>query len=219
MYDWYNRYSFLDHFLGEETTFEQFRRCQYPELGNFINQPYELVDVKELENSKSLAVRLRRRGGLWKQEGKIPTELVKKFIFHRDQDTLEAEYDIINRSPGESRFWFGVELNLTAPLGEGNRLALFLPEAKETDHPLELPGIIPEIESLGMRDGGMGVEVVLDAAPMSNLWHFPLETVSQSEKGLEKTLQGNVLLFTWRFSLRPGEKKKISLRLSCRSAG
>ena len=47
MYDWYNRYSFLDHFLGEETTFEQFRRCQYPELGNFINQPYELVDIKE----------------------------------------------------------------------------------------------------------------------------------------------------------------------------
>jgi 4-alpha-glucanotransferase len=219
MYDWYNRYSFLDHFLGEETTFEQFRRCQYPELGNFINQPYELVDVKELEKSKSLAVRLRRRGGLWKQEGKIPTELVKRFIFHRDQDTLEAEYDIINRSPGESRFWFGVELNLTPPLGGGNRPAFFLPEAKETDLPLELSGAIPEIESLGMRDEGMGIALSLDLAPMGDLWHFPLETVSQSEKGLEKTVQGNVLLFTWRFSLRPGEKKRIYLRLSCRSAG
>jgi alpha-amylase len=65
----------------------------------------------------------------------------------------------------------------------------------------------------------MGIEVALDVAPMSELWHFPLETVSQSERGLEKTFQGIVLLFSWKFALRPGEKKKISLRLACKATG
>ena len=219
MYDWYNRYSFLDHFLGEEVTFEQFRRCQYSELGNFINQPYDLVDIKENEKTRSLAVRLRRRGGLWKREGKVSTEVVKKFLFHRDETAIDAEYDIFNRSPAESRFWFGVELSLTLPGAEENRHSLFLSGGKERSLPLNQGGIIPEANHLGLRDDGTGFTVSLETAPDCEVWHFPLETVSQSERGLEKTVQGNVLLFNWRFPLRPGEKKKIFLRLLCEGMG
>ncbi|MBP1719467.1 MAG: 4-alpha-glucanotransferase, partial [Deltaproteobacteria bacterium] len=219
MYDWYNRYSFLDHFLGEEATFAQFRRCQYPELGNFINQPYTLVDIKENEKTRSLAIRLRRRGGLWKREGKIPTEVVKKFLFHREGAALEAEYDIFNRSPAESRFWFGVELSLTLPGIEENRQSLFFPGAKDRNLSLNQGGVIPEADHLGLRDESTGFTVSLETTPVCELWHFPLETVSQSEKGLEKTIQGNVLLFSWRFTLRPGEKKKIFLRLLCLEMG
>ncbi len=213
MYDWYNRYSFLDHFLGEEATFEQFRRCQYPELGNFINQPYDLVDITENEKSNTLAVRLRRRGGLWRREGKIPTEVVKKFLFRRDVAGVEAEYDIFNRSPSECRFWFGVELSLTLPGAEESRHSLSFPGDGGQIQSLTQGGVIPETENLRLRDDSTGFTVTLETAPVCEIWHFPLETVSQSEGGLEKTVQGNVLLFNWRFSLRPGEKKKIMLRL------
>ncbi len=215
MYDWYNRYSFLDHFLGDETTFEQFYRCQYPELGNFIHQPYDLVDLKEIEKSRSLAIRLRRRGGLWRREGKIATELKKRFSFYRNQPRLEAEYEIINRSPGESRFWFGVELNLNLPgQGEGRDI-LFFAGTQDGVPQVNRAGILQEIETFRMRDEFSAVEVVLETEPAAELWRFPLETVSQSEKGLEKTAQGTVLLFSWRFSLRSGEAKKVFLRLSC----
>jgi alpha-amylase len=219
MYDWYNRYSFLDHFLGEEATFEQFRRCQYPELGNFINQPYNLVDIKENEKTRSLTIRLRRRAGLWKREGKIATEVIKKFHFPRKGAELETEYDIFNRSPAESRFRFGVELSLTLPGPEENRHFLFFPDAKNRTLPLNQGGVIPATDHLGLRDEATGFTIALETAPVSELWHFPLETVSQSEKGLEKTTQGNVLLFSWRFTLRPGEKKKIFLRLLCAEMG
>ncbi len=218
MYDWYNRYSFLDHFLGDEANFEQFYRCQYPELGNFINQPYELVDIQENEKSRSLAIRLRRRGGLWKREGKIPTELKKKFSFYRNQAHLEVEYEIINRSPGESRYWFGMEMSINLPgSGEGRNL-LFSPGFREGFPHLDRGGVLREIESFRMRDEVSAVEVALEVEPSGELWCFPLETFSQSEKGLEKTAQGSVLLFSWRFSLRPGEKEKIFLRLSCGDA-
>jgi alpha-amylase len=219
MYDWYNRYSFLDHFLGEEATFDQFRRCQYPELGNFINQPYELIDIKETEKTPALAVRLRRRGGLWKREGKIATEVVKKYLFSRDRAALETEYDIINRSPVESRFWFGVELTLTLPGAVDDLHFLVCPGSGGKNQPLNPGGVIPQTDSLCLGDGSTGFAVSFDSSPVCEVWHFPLETVSQSEKGLEKTIQGNVLLFSWRFSLRHGEKKKISLRLTASGMG
>jgi alpha-amylase len=94
---------------------------------------------------------------------------------------------------------------------------LFLPGGRK--QPLNQGGVISETESLRLGDEATGFAVSLDPSPLCEVWHFPLETVSQSEKGLEKTVQGNVLLFSWRFSLRPGEKKKISLRLSASGMG
>ena len=40
-----------------------FAAAQYSELGDFVNQPYELVEVKDSENRGALSVLLRRKGG------------------------------------------------------------------------------------------------------------------------------------------------------------
>ena len=141
--------------------------------------------------------------------GEIATEVVKNFLFHRDGTAIETEYDIFNRSPAESRFWFGVELSLTLPGAEESLHSLFLSGGKGQNQPLNQGGVIPETGHLGLRDDSTGFTVSLETAPDCEVWHFPLETVSQSERGLEKTGQGNVLLFSWRFSLRPGERKKF----------
>lgn len=216
MYDWYTRYSFLDHFLGEETTFEQFRRCQYSEIGNFINQPYELEGVQELQSSGRLAVLLRRKGALWKREAKIPVETSKRFLFHRDRPGLEVEYEIVNQAAQEAGFWFAVELNLTLLAGDDPGRTYVFPGLAPQDRRLVSSGMLPEVESLSLRDEGLGFEVSLDVSPAAQLWRFPLETVSHSEEGFEKTYQGSVLLFHWRFSLKPGEKKILPMTLSCR---
>ncbi len=39
-YDWHPRYSLLDHFLHPEATEEDFRRIDFGEQGDFVNQPY-----------------------------------------------------------------------------------------------------------------------------------------------------------------------------------
>jgi len=215
MYDWYTRYSFLDHFLGEDTTFDQFRRCQYPELGNFVNQPYELVEVKELESSRRLGVLLHRSGGLFRRDGKVPFDTYKRFLFHGEMAGMEVEYEIVNRSPVEVNFWFGVEMNLTLLAGDDPQRYFLFPGLKVEDRRLCSSGALSEVEGVRLRDESVGFEVSLDVAPTSQLWRFPLETVSQSESGFEKTYQGTVLLFHWRFSLKPGEKKRLPLALSC----
>lgn len=215
MYDWYLRYSFLDHFFDENTTFDQFRRCQYPELGDFVNQPYDLLGVKVLENPERLRVQLQRNGGLWKREGKVPIDTQKSFFFHKEEAKMEVEYEIANRSLDEVSFWFGVEMNLTLLAGNDPQRFLLFPGQKVEDRRLISSGAISQVESMGLRDEFLGFQVSLGVALPSQLWRFPLEMVSQSESGFEKTYQGTVFLFHWRFSLKPGEKKRLPIRLSC----
>ncbi|HYB19430.1 MAG TPA: alpha-amylase/4-alpha-glucanotransferase domain-containing protein, partial [Thermodesulfobacteriota bacterium] len=213
-YDWYTRYSFLDHFLGDGANLDQFRRCQYPELGDFVNQPYELLEVKKWRKPPGLSLLLRRKGGLWKREGKVPVETLKRFLFHREKARIEVDYEIVNRGSGEVGLWFGVELNLTLLAGDDPRRHFIFPGLKVEDRRLCSSGALPEVEQMGLRDQVSGFGVSLYLSPGSQLWRFPLETVSQSESGFQKTYQGTVLLFHWPFSLKAGEKKPLSIGLS-----
>jgi hypothetical protein len=43
---------------------------------------------------------------------------------------------------------------------------------------------------------------------------FPLETVSQSEDGLERTYQGSTILLHWKIPIKRGAEQKRSLKLS-----
>ena len=215
LYDWYTRYSFLDHFFGEESTFEQFHRCQYPELGDFVNQPYDLMEAKEFDHSKELAILLHRSGGLFKREGKVPVDIYKRFLFHRDQAGMKVDYEIVNRSLAESNLWFGVEISLSLLAGDDWQRYFIFPGLQVEDRRLVSRGGLPELESVRLRDESLGFEVSIDFTPASQLWRFPLETISRSESGPEKTYQGTVLLFHWLFSLKPGEKKRFPFSLSC----
>ncbi|MBM4333080.1 MAG: DUF1926 domain-containing protein [Deltaproteobacteria bacterium] len=215
MYDWYNRYSFLDHFFDQDATFDQFYRCQYPELGDFVNQPYELLDVKDLDNSGKLSIHLKRKGGLFKREGKIPVDIGKRFLFCKRAATMEVEYEIVNRSSSEVGFWFGVEMNLTLLAANDPRRYFLFPGLKVEDRRLNSSGSLPEAAKVGLCDEFLGLEVSLEVSPAAQLWRFPIGTISQSEKGLEKTYQGAVLLFHWRFSLKPQEKKDLHFTIAC----
>ncbi|MBP1724438.1 MAG: 4-alpha-glucanotransferase, partial [Deltaproteobacteria bacterium] len=215
MYDWYNRYSFLDHFFGEETSFDQFRRCQYPELGNFINQPYEVIEVKNGRSGGTLEVYLQRSGGLWKREGKVQLDVGKRYRFQKERAGMEVGYEIINRSPSETKIWFGVELNLTLLAGNDPERHFIFPGLKMENQPMDSSGTLSGVENILLRDDSQGFEVALEVAPKGQFWRFPIETISQSERGYEKTYQGTALLFHWQFVLQPEEKKYLPIILSC----
>jgi alpha-amylase len=70
------------------------------------------------------------------------------------------------------------------------------------------------VEQVRLRDEACGFQISLGLSPKAQLWRFPLETVSQSESGFQKTYQGTVLLFHWPFSLKPGEGRPLNIRLS-----
>ncbi len=45
------------------------------------------------------------------------------------------------------------------------------------------------------------------------MWFFPIETVSQSENGFEKTYQGSAILVHWKGVIEKGAKMHKTLRL------
>ena len=80
-FDRYRRVSFLDHFIAEPMDFESFRRCQYQEEGDFIQEPYEIECKRRRENAGSLFFSI---GELRKRWGKRSDEDREK-LFRSDQ--------------------------------------------------------------------------------------------------------------------------------------
>jgi alpha-amylase len=128
---------------------------------------------------------------------------------------MKAEYEIVNHSPAESSLWLGIEISLTLLAGNDPQRYFVFPGLQVEDRRMISRGVLPALESVRLRDESMGFEASVEVAPASQLWRFPLEAISQSERGPEKTYQGTVLLFHWRFSLKPGEKKRFPFSLSC----
>jgi alpha-amylase len=143
----------------------------------------------------------------------LPIEISKRYSFYRDQAKLEVGYEITHQGAAETRLWFGVELNLTLLAGKDPQRHFLFPGLKVEDRRLCSTGAIPEVEQIRLRDESAGFELSLDLSPRGQIWRFPLETVSQSESGLQKTYQGTVLLLHWPFSLKPTEKKTLGINL------
>ncbi|MGA2532029.1 MAG: alpha-amylase/4-alpha-glucanotransferase domain-containing protein [Candidatus Aminicenantales bacterium] len=104
-YDWHPRYSLLDHFIHPDSTEEDFRKVNYGEQGDFVNQPYEAV-------VRGGALVLERRGGVWVEGDRVPV-VVRKTI-EPGPGLLRVVYEIENLSDRTVALRFGSEWNLLA---------------------------------------------------------------------------------------------------------
>jgi len=65
-----------------------------------------------------------------------------------------------------------------------------------------------------IRDRRRDLSLALTFSEPALLWRMPVETVSLSEGGLERTYQQSLLLPRWDFILKPRQQKEISLVLA-----
>ncbi|MBC7365139.1 MAG: DUF1926 domain-containing protein, partial [Candidatus Aminicenantes bacterium] len=119
-------------------------------------------------------------------QGLARINLSKKII--PSQDGLRFEYEIENLEKSQITLTFISEWNL----------ALF-----ENDFKLDKNKIIFYEERLA-----------LEAEEVSEIWNFPVKTVSQSEKDFEVITQGLSFHLVWRLELEPGIKRKLNLKLA-----
>jgi len=173
-YDWHSRYSLLDHFLHPETTLEVFRRIEFGEQGDFVNQEYEF----DLKDTKVL---LQRHGHVWIDRERTPLRVTKEIV--PESKSVTIAYEIENQSEKVISLLFGCEWNF-----------YLLPKEWE------------------VRKNGLlllGRRLSLEFSPSPAIWHFPLETLSQSEEGYDIIQQGMCFLPYWKFTL--AGRKKFSL--------
>jgi alpha-amylase len=187
-YDKTPRKSLLDHFYDESATADQVLRGEAMERGDFVSGIY---DTKIRRGADRVQVQLTRTGIANGREIKI----TKGVTMISRSPALEIVYLLENLPAGEV-FHFAVELNLAGlPSGADDRYFHNLDGQRlgQLGSRLDLKAI----QKLGLTDEWLGIDVQLTANRPTDLWAFPIETVSQSEGGFELVHQSVCLHPHW----------------------
>ena len=211
-YDKYDRISLLDHFLGENTTLQNYAANDYPEEGDFVQGQYRIEEEKA--TTDSALIRLARKGSI----GAIRLQL-NKSINVKTASGIVIDYFFENKSQEPLLTRYGCEFNLNLYSDLDPERYLLCRESKT----------VRNLSETGAEDNLTGFELVNKAdrltvifefsRPLSS-WFYPLMTVSKSEEGFEYTYQGTSLLFHFPMDLIPGitEHFQIKIRLAGTSA-
>jgi alpha-amylase len=191
-YDTYNKFSFLDHFIKEDDL-ENFRKSNYTELGDFLIGSYDLLGVNKVNNE--IKVDLTKKGFI-KQ---IQTNISKTYNLCENKTKLYYKIELSQKIK-EENILFCVELNLTLLAGHSPDRFILVDENKSS---LSEINHDKNISNVRLIDEYNKFSIVISATN-TNLYKFPINTISQSEGGIEKTYQGTSLLFYWNL-----EKDKI----------
>ncbi|MFC1959843.1 alpha-amylase/4-alpha-glucanotransferase domain-containing protein [Chloroflexota bacterium] len=207
--DWYSRGAFIDHFLREDATLEGFYRSAYPEQGDYIIQPYEAEwDVVD----GAAHIHLSRNGNVWVGEDHLPVRVSKQFTVKQAQNKIAVQYTVRNLSDRAFKVRFGVETALAYDGGADiDHCAFELDEYK-----LSLADIAAHESITAYRASTTlrGLQTDVKLSKLSNLWRFPLETVTLSEAGYERGYQGTVFLHWWSLELEPGEDWQVNIAMT-----
>ncbi|MFQ5823716.1 MAG: alpha-amylase/4-alpha-glucanotransferase domain-containing protein [bacterium] len=199
-YDWYRRSSFLDHFLGENTTLEKFAQCGYEEIGDFVNTPYKF---KLDKTDKGLAFRLWRHGHVWIKGESVPIYLEKKISLLNLNAELKVTYKIKNLENKLRTFWFGTELDFALLAGDAEDRYFVFPGHTLEDSRLRSIGEVMESKEVLLMDEWLRLSISINLEKAAKIWRFPIETISQSEGGFERVYQSSVVFPNWRIQLEP----------------
>ena len=211
-YDPYPRGALIEHFFDESGgSLEEFEKGEglRPEL---------LLQPAALEEERLAAEREQRgEGARLTFEREIPFQddllLLKKTVTaFAGEDFLQVDYLISNRG-GAASFCFGVEFNLAFLSGSDEERRYSIPGRKLEDRSLGSRGVEEGVERVFLTDLPRNLQLVLSWDRPAQLWRMPVETISSSEGGLERSYQQSLLLPRWDWELAGGDSAAVSLRL------
>ncbi|MEW6034284.1 MAG: alpha-amylase/4-alpha-glucanotransferase domain-containing protein, partial [Chloroflexota bacterium] len=213
-YDRYPRFSLIDHFLSPDIGLGQFAACDYEELGDFADRPYECA-VEAL--GQKMSISLRRQAGLRLQGRALPFMVRKVLLLEAGQEVLEVQYRVKNASHLPASGVFGIEWNINLLGGGHNDQAYYeVPGKKLDDAHLDSTGGLPQVSTIIMGNRHLGIRLELSLQPAAEVWRFPVETVSNSEDGIEGLYQASCLLIRVPFNLEPQRETGVTLTWSQR---
>jgi len=215
-YDKYPRSSLLDHFLSPSTKLEDFASNSHRELGDFITQSYEALVKKK---SGKVVVSLCRAGIVDGEDGVATIEVRKQIHLVEGQEKLEVHYQLKNLGGPPVQAAFGSEWNFNLLGGGHNEQAYYkMPVITLDDEHLDSWGELEGLKKIALGNRHLGIELEMMASPAITLWRFPVESVSNSEGGIERIYQSSCLLLLLPISLAAGEGVSLDLIWTVRTA-
>ncbi len=200
VYDRYRRAGFLEHVLDPQATPDAFARGEVVDREGAAASPYR---AKVLHTRDAVAVTLRPDSGTAGERQTAPL-ITKRLTVGARTPRLTAAFLVEN--PGESALdiRFGVETvwaitDPSAPVAIDGQTA----PARETRQVQNAGRIV-------LSDWGWK-RVVTVTFPEAEVWLHPLETVSNSEAGFERIVQGLVCLCVWAARVAPQGSWQVKL--------
>ncbi len=213
-YDWYQRYSLIDHFLALGTTLDDFARAQFEDQGDFILGDYA---VEARVHGSSATATLVRDGSVRAGAAALPVRVEKTLMLESGRPELRVRYQITNNGETRLAARFGSEQNFALHAGHGYGCYYRIPTGGE-DAPLE-----DYLDSQGETAGADAISMTLEYRAMrvemrwdkpALLWRTPVETVVYSLEGFERAYQSSCVLPLWELDLAPGEAWEVELRFN-----
>ena len=179
-FDWYTKNSFIDHITDDSINVNSFDKCQFNEYGDFANKPFEIKSVSSDE------IVFERNGGIYK-ETKFDTSISK---IYRIKDK-RIDFEIKINSECKDNLVYLLEFNFH--FADLNQVLLNkkpLKEIRETE----------KLSQFEINDLFLEKNLTLTFEESTKLLTYTVETVSQSESGLDLTVQGQSFGFLFPFS-------------------
>lgn len=187
--DWYLKRCLIDHFFTGDVDFELFRSGRYGEEGDFIIEPFDYhID------GKSHTLTMTRDGHLWRSEGIISVRIKKSCIFKLNSEHIQIRYDISCPEGNRVSANFGVENNFNFQAGHAEDRFILIDGHRHDNCFLDSEGTYSQVGGYSLLDQYRDIGVSIMADRPSDVWHFPIFTVSLSEGGFEKVYQGTTFV-------------------------
>jgi len=188
VYDPLRRRSLLDRFIPAGTTLDQIASSEADETGDFVSGIYEM---SMRGGKRSSSVVLSREG----MAGRSRVNL-QKSIDIKTPGRIKVSYSIDGPFEGQ----FAVEVNLSL-LGSPYSLI------KAGGHPMQMRSKAEhrDLKEFSIEDSFLDLFLRFRFDSSITLWHYPVETISLSEQGVERLYQGTSFLFL----IRSDEKEKM----------
>jgi alpha-amylase len=193
IYDNYRRASLLDHFFDYNIRLDELMRSGYDEKGDFIGSPYLLERIK---SGQASGIRLLREGLASGNKVKID----KSVLFRKSG--IRVDYLIEGGHSGI----FATEFNLSFlgspyPSIHAGGKALFMKDK----------GAHSDVKSFYIKDEFLNMKLEFSFDEKVDVWHYPIETVSLSEGGVERLYQGTACLFMKRIDFNSNKRLGFNL--------
>ncbi len=203
-FDPHRRGGLQEQLLPPEATLSDYAASRYAPHDDFLLGPWQAAVH---QTNDKVTVRLDRHGRLTLDDQSFPLRLEKALTVPRQGEQVAVRYHVENEGP-EVRFVLASEWNLNAvqaPDGD-DRIQHLRLEGEE--RPLAEAGEAENVRRAAVF-GSAGVGLVAELGQPCTLWHFPVESVSNSEGGLERVNQGACLAFLFDLHLAPGESRDL----------
>ncbi len=195
IYDTHRRVSLIDHFFDYNIKLDDLIRSEYEEKGDFIGSPYCFEDIS---SEKGVSIRLSRTGVASGSEIKVD----KSVWFKRSE--IRVDYLLEGRYSGI----FAIEFNLSflgspyTSVQVGNK-SLFIKDK----------GMHNTIHGFSLKDEFLDLKMTFSFDENMDLWHYPIETISLSEQGVERLYQGTAFLIAKKVDFSDNKKLGFTVKL------